>query len=67
MALFWGIQEYIALDANNIARVEDEGNIVNILGNIFLYSPQGHPISGLPLVREKSGNFRICHGNLEFC
>ena len=24
MALFWGIQEYIALIANNIARVEDE-------------------------------------------
>ena len=27
MALFRGIQEYIALDANNIARVEDSGNI----------------------------------------
>ena len=25
-----GIQEYIARDVNNIARVEDEGNIVNI-------------------------------------
>ena len=35
MALFRGIQEYIALDANNI---------VNISGNIFLYPPQGHPI-----------------------
>ena len=36
---FWeGIQEYIAHDANNIARVED------ISGNIFLYPPQGHPI-----------------------
>ena len=44
MALFRGIQEYIALDANNIARVEDEGNIVSIEGNIFLYPPQGHPI-----------------------
>ena len=49
-----GIQEYIARDANNIARVEDmanniarvedEGNIVSIEGNIFLYPPQGHPI-----------------------
>ena len=25
-----GIQEYIARDVNNIARVEDEGNIVSI-------------------------------------
>ena len=33
-----GIQEYIARDVNNIARVEDEGNIVSIEGNIFLYS-----------------------------
>ena len=32
-----GIQEYIARDVNNIARVEDEGNIVCIEGNIFLY------------------------------
>ena len=32
-----GIQEYIARDVNNIARVEDEGNIVSIEGNIFLY------------------------------
>ena len=39
-----GIQEYIARDVNNIARVEDEGNIVSIEGNIFLYPPQGHPI-----------------------
>ena len=31
-----GIQEYIARDANYIARVEDEGNIVSIEGNIFL-------------------------------
>ena len=44
MALFRGIQEYIALDANNIALVFDSGNIVNISGNIFLYPPQGHPI-----------------------
>ena len=35
MALFWGIQEYIALDANNISLVF--GNIVSISGNIFLY------------------------------
>ena len=34
-----GIQEYIGRDANNIARVEDEGNIVSIEGNIFLYPP----------------------------
>ena len=27
-------------DANNIARVEDEGNIVSIKGNIFLYPPK---------------------------
>ena len=35
-----GIQEYIARDVNNIARVEDEGNIVSIEGNIFLYPPK---------------------------
>ena len=35
MALFRGIQEYIALNANNI---------VSISGNIFLYPPQSHPI-----------------------
>ena len=40
-----GIQEYIARDFNNIARVEDEGNIVSIEGNIFLYPPKkSHPI-----------------------
>ena len=44
MALFREIQEYIALDANNITLVFDSGNIVNISGNIFLYPPQGHPI-----------------------
>ena len=44
MALFRGILEYIALDANNITLVFDSGNIVNISGNIFLYPPQGHPI-----------------------
>ena len=44
LALFRGIQEYIALDVNNITLVFDSGNIVNISGNIFLYPPQGHPI-----------------------
>ena len=45
MALFRGIQEYIALDANNITLVFDSGNIVNISGNIFLYPPKkSHPI-----------------------
>ena len=40
-----GIQEYIARDVNNIARVEDEGNIVSIEGNIFLSpSKKSHPI-----------------------
>ena len=40
-----GIQEYIARDINNIAGVEDEGNIVSIEGNIFLYSmKKSHPI-----------------------
>ena len=40
-----GIQEYIAKDVNDIARVEDEGNIVSIEGNIFLYPPKkSHPI-----------------------
>ena len=40
-----GIQEYIARDVNNIAPVEDEGNIVSIKGNIFLYPPKkSHPI-----------------------
>ena len=37
-----GIQEYIARDANTIARVEDEGNIVSIEDNV---SPKkSHPI-----------------------
>ena len=44
MALFRGIQEYIALDAKNITLVFDSGNIINISGNIFLYLPQVHPI-----------------------
>ena len=40
-----GIQEYISRDANNIARVEDEGNIVSIEGNISLYpTKKSHPI-----------------------
>ena len=37
MALFRGIQEYIALDANNITLVFDSGNIVNISGNNIQY------------------------------
>ena len=45
MALFRGIQEYIAFDANNIALIFHSTNIVSISGNIFLYPPQGHPIS----------------------
>ena len=44
MALFRGIQEYIALDANNITLVFDSGYIVSISGILFLYPPQGHPI-----------------------
>ena len=45
MALFREIEEYIALDANNIAVFEDLGNIVSIKGNIFLYPPKKcHPI-----------------------
>ena len=47
-----GIQEYIARDVNNIARVEDEGNTVSIEGNIFLYSPKkSHPISLLSFIQ----------------
>ena len=47
-----GIQEYIAKDVNNIARVEDEGNIVSIEGNIFSYSPKkSHPISLLLFIQ----------------
>ena len=41
-----GIHEYIARDVNNIARVEDEGNIVSIEDNIFLYpTKKSHTIS----------------------
>ena len=44
-----GIQEYIARDVNNIARVDNEGNIVSIEGNIFLYPPKkSHSISYYP-------------------
>ena len=42
MALFRGIQEYIALNANNITLVFNSGNIVSISGNIYMYPPQGH-------------------------
>ena len=39
-----GIHEYIARDVNNIAQVEDKGNIVSIEGNIFLYPPKKRAI-----------------------
>ena len=40
-----GIREHIGRDANNIAKAEDEGNIVSIKGNTFLYPPKkSHPI-----------------------
>ena len=40
-----GIQEYIARYIARDARVKDEGNIVSIEGNIFLYPPKkSHPI-----------------------
>ena len=40
-----GLQEYIARDVKNIARLEDKGDIVSIDGNIFLYPPKkSHPI-----------------------
>ena len=55
MALFRGIQEYIAFDANNITLVFDSGNIVNISGYIFLYPPQGHPILYNYCSRKASG------------
>ena len=58
MALFRGIQEYIALDANNITLVFDSGNIVNISGNIFLYPPQGHPILYNYPKRQKGNTLR---------
>ena len=52
-----GIQEYIARDVNNIARVEDEGNIVGIEGNIFLYPPKkSHPILLLLFIQ----GFKLC-------
>ena len=62
---FWGIQDYFALDANNITLVFDSGNIVSISGNIFLYPPQGHPISyycSVPVWKSQfpMQNFRIC-------
>ena len=38
-----GIQEYIARDVNNIARVEDEGNIVKHRGQYILVSPEKEP------------------------
>ena len=35
-----GIQENIARDDKNIARVEDKGNIVSIEGKVFLHPPK---------------------------
>ena len=52
-----GIQEYIARDVNNIARVEDEGNIVSIEGNLFLYPPKkSHPLLLLLFIQSF-----VCH------
>ena len=69
MVLFRGIQEYIALDANNITLVFDSGNIVYISGDIFLYPPQGHPIlykycmftgnSEIPIISELLTSIKI--------
>ena len=65
MALFRGIQEYIALDANNFTFVFDSGNIANISGNMFLYPPQGHPILYkyfyVPIDLLKNTDQCICH------
>ena len=52
-----GIQEYIARDVNNIARVEDEGNIVSIEGNIFLYPPK----KSLPILLLLFIQGFVCH------
>ena len=59
MALFRGIHEYIALDANNITLVFDSGNIVNISGNIFLYPPQGNPILYNYCIRKSTKMWRL--------
>ena len=56
MAVFGGIQEYIDLEANNIALIIDSANIVSISGNVFLYPPQGHPIL-----------YNYCQKDREFC
>ena len=61
-----GIQEYIARDVNNIARVEDEGNIVGIEGNIFLYPPKkSHPILSLLFTNTRFyfGHQKLCMDN----
>ena len=54
MTLFQGIQEYIALNANNITLVFDSGNVINISGDIFLNPPQGHQISAMLSARERA-------------
>ena len=46
------LRGYKNIYVNNIARVEDEGNIVSIEGNIFLYPPKkSHPISLLLFIQ----------------
>ena len=67
MSLFRGIQEYIALDANNIALVFDSGNIVSISGNIFLYPPQGHPILYKYAIHSLDHSFRDGQYALNHC
>ena len=47
-----GIQYYIARDVNNIAGVENEGNIISIEGNIFLYpAKKSHPLLSLLFIK----------------
>ena len=62
-----GIQEYIARDVNNIARVEDEGNIVSIKGNIFLfimYLCLYHPENGRDTDNVIKWNLSLCYLSL---
>ena len=68
MALFRGIPENVALDVNNIARVEDSGNIVSILVKISLYPPQGPLILYNYLLATVENLNQICknHTNMIF-
>ena len=54
-----GIQEYIARprDVNNIAQVQDQGYIVSIEGNIFLY-PLKKPSTIIILIH--IGHIGVC-------